>query len=131
MAGFGAHILDGAALADDRTLMAVAGQSRLLSLDLLHGTATARATAPPGTFFSGPPATGGSATYVLRIAPTIEEIVGVDERGTEVFRTMLASHPAAVSTDAGAGPLVLPPHTPPLVDDHGTVAFATTASGTP
>jgi hypothetical protein len=127
LAGFGARTSDGAALADDHTLLAVAGQSRLLSLDLLHGEAAVRATAPPGTFIFGPPATLGSATYMLWFTPTIEEIVGVDERGAEVFRTMLASHPAAVSVDGGAGSLALPRHTAPLVDDNGTVAFATTA----
>jgi PQQ-like domain len=126
IAGFRARISDGAALEDDRTLVGVDGQSRLLALDLLRGTVTTRATAPPGTLLLGPPATRGTATYLLRLTPTNEEVVGVDERGVEVLRTTVGSHVAAVSVDGGPGPVALPPHTAPLVDNDETVAFATT-----
>jgi hypothetical protein len=125
IAAFGARISDGVALGDDRTLVGVAGLSRLLAVDLSRGSVTTRATAPPGTLLLGPPATRGTASYLLRLTATNEEVVGVDERGVEVLRTTVASHAAAVSIDGGPGPVALAPHTAPLVDDDGTVAFAT------
>jgi outer membrane protein assembly factor BamB len=127
-AGFGSAISDGAALADEHTLVAVsASQTRLLAVDLVHGSATTRAVAPgaPAGLFLGPPAMHGASAYLLVTAPTTELAVAFDASGAETVRTMIATHPAPLALDGGAGAVVAPPHTPPLVDADGRIAFAT------
>jgi hypothetical protein len=129
---FGAPVADGAASADDHTLVAVsAGQTRLLALDIARGTAATRAVAPPAptALWLGPPAMRGSTAYLLATASTSDLVVAIDGAGAEVLRVLTAAHPSAVAPDGGAAALVAPPHVPPLVDDAGTVAFATAGGG--
>jgi hypothetical protein len=122
---FGSAIDEGAALADDHTLVAVAGgQLHLAALDLVRGTTTTRAVAPAGTWL-GPPAMRGSTAYLLVSTPNSELAVAVDASGSEVSRAMLAAHTPPAPTDAGIPLVVALPHTPPLVDAAGTLAFAT------
>jgi hypothetical protein len=125
VASFGAPVDAGAALADDHTLVAVtAGQLHLAAVDLVRGTATTRAVAPSGLWL-GPPAVRRSTTYLGLLTPTSELAVAVDASGREVTRAVLALRPASVSSDGGAAALVAGPHTPPLIDAAGVLAFAT------
>jgi outer membrane protein assembly factor BamB len=130
-AGFGSPISDGAALADEHTLVAVSGGlTRLLAVDLGRGTAATRtvATVAPvaaAALFLGPPAMRGETAYLMVTAPTSELAVAFDASGAEIARTMLATHPPPIGPDGGAGVLVAAPHTPPLVDADGRIAFAT------
>jgi len=95
VASFGAATADGAALADEHTLVAVSGsQTQLLAIDLDHPAATAatRAVAPAGLLL-GPPAMLRSAAYLLTTTPTADLAVGFDASGAELFRTALVMHP--------------------------------------
>jgi hypothetical protein len=125
VACFGGPVEDGAALADDRTLVAItAGRSHLTAVDLVRGTTTTRAVAPTGLWL-GPPATRGGTAYLLLLAPTSDLLLGVDASGAETMRALLVTHPPPVAADGGAAPLVAGAHTAPLVDAAGTLAFAT------
>jgi hypothetical protein len=125
---FGSAIDGGAALADDHTLLGVAtGQAHVTALDLLRGTATLRAAAPTGAWL-GPPAMRGSTAYVVSLTSTAETAVVIDATGAEVGRALLAVHTPMI-VDAGASIAAAPPHTAPLVDAAGTLAFATTEGG--
>jgi PQQ-like domain len=122
---FGAAIDGGAALADDHTAIAViAGQPRLVALDLWTGTATLRSAAPAGVWL-GPPALRAGGAYFVALSSTAELALAVDASGAELGRTLLTMHPPSLG-DAGAAPSAAPPHTAPLVDAAGTLAFATT-----
>jgi hypothetical protein len=127
VASFGTATADGAALADEHTLVAVSGsQTQLLAVDLDHPSASAatRAVAPAGLLI-GPPAMLRSAAYLLMATPTADLAIAFDGSGTELFRTALAMHPPPVAPDGGPGVLVAPPRAAPLVDRTGAVAFAT------
>jgi hypothetical protein len=127
VASFGTPIADGAALADEHTLVAVSGgQTQLLAVDLDHPAATAqtRAVAPAGLLL-GPPAMLRSAAYLLMTTPTADLAVAFDASGAELFRTALGVHPPPVAPDGGPGVLVASPRAAPLVDASGAVAFAT------
>jgi hypothetical protein len=125
VASFGGPIDDGAALADDHTLLAVAsGRQHLVAVDLIRGTTTTRAITPTGLWLGPPSMTAGTAHLLLQ-APTSELALAVDASGAETSRTLLTTHPPPVSTDGGAAQLVALPHTPLLVDAAGTLAFAT------
>jgi hypothetical protein len=127
VASFGTAIADGAALADEHTLVAVSGgQTQLLAVDLDHpaATAQARAVAPAGLLL-GPPAMLRSAAYLLMTTPTADLAVAFDGSGAELFRTALVMHPPPVAPDGGPGVLVAPPRAAPLVDGSGAIAFAT------
>jgi hypothetical protein len=124
-ASFGGPIDDGAALADDHTLLAVAGgRQHLVAVDLVRGTTTTRAITPTGLWLGPPSMAAGTAHLVLQ-APTSELALAVDPSGAETSRALLTTHPPPISTDGGVAPLVALPHTPLLVDAAGTVAFAT------
>ena len=124
VASFGSAVDGGAALADDHTLIAVtAGQLHLAAVDLVRGTTTTRAVAPG--LWLGPPAMRGGTAYLLALTPSSELAVVLDASGTELTRALLASHPSPAALDGGAVPLMSGPHTAPLVDGGGTVAFAT------
>jgi hypothetical protein len=124
---FGTQVDGGVALADDHTVLgAASGQARLAAVDLLHGTTTLRAAAPGGAWL-GPPAMRGGTAYVVLLTSTAETAVAIDASGAELGRALLAVH-APLLVDAGASPLA-PPHTGPLVDAAGTMAFATTEGG--
>jgi hypothetical protein len=121
---FGSFVDGGAALADDHTLMGVAaGQAHVTAVDLLRGTATLRSAAPTGVWL-GPPAMRGSTAYVVSLTSTAETAVAVDASGAETGRALLAVH-APMIVDAGASTVTVLPHTAPLVDAAGTLAFAT------
>jgi hypothetical protein len=127
VASFGTPTADGAALADEHTLVAVSGgQTQLLAVDLDHPAASAatRAVAPAGLLV-GPPAMLGSAAYLLMATPTADLAIGFDASGAELYRTALAMHPPPVAPDGGPGVLVAPPRAAPLVDRSGALAFAT------
>jgi hypothetical protein len=126
---FGSPVEDGAALADERTLVAVtSGHLHLSALDLVRGTTTTRAVAPAGLWL-GPPAMRGETAYVALLGPTSELAVAVDAAGVESMRALLVTRPPPVSADGGVAPLVALPSTPPLVDAAGTLAFATPEGG--
>lgn len=126
IATFGSPVDGGAALADDHTLVAVsASQLHFTAIDLTRGTATTRAVAAAGLWL-GPPAMRGAEAHLLVQAPARELAVAIDARGDEVSRATLVSRAPPVAPDGGpSAPLVAPPHTPPLVDRAGTLAFAT------
>jgi hypothetical protein len=125
VASFGGAIDDGAALADDHTLLAVAGgRQHLMAVDLLRGTTTTRAVTSTGLWLGPPSMSAGTAHLVLQ-APTSELALAVDASGAETSRALLAMHPPPVSADGGAAQLAALPHTPLLVDPAGTLAFAT------
>jgi outer membrane protein assembly factor BamB len=123
---FGSPIDGGAVLADARTLLAVtAGQQHLAALDLVRGTTATRAVSP-AALWMGPPAARGGVAYLLALGPTSELAMALDASGAELARALLATRPPPISIDGGAATLVTAPHTGPIVDAAGTVAFATT-----
>ena len=123
VASFGAPIDGGAALADDHTLVAVtAGRARLSSLDLFHGTVTARAALRSDVWL-GPPAMNAATAYLSLIAPAGEFAVAIDAAGTELGRAPLPGRSRATSPDAGADARLRDAHTAPLVDTAGTLAY--------
>jgi len=125
VASFGGPIDDGAALADDHTLLAVAsGRQHLVAVDIVRGTTTTRAITPTGLWL-GPPSMTAGVAHLLLQAPTSELALAVDASGAEISRAVLTTHPPPVSADGGAAQLVALPHTPLLVDAAGTLAFAT------
>ncbi len=130
-AGFGSPISEGAALADDHTLVAVsASQTQLLAVDLDRPASppATRASAPVGLLL-GPPAMRGSTAHLLVATPTADLAIAFDASGAELSRTAILTHPPPVAPDGGVGTLVAAPHTPPLVDTEGRVAFATADGG--
>jgi len=145
VSSFGGPIDGAAALSGGHTLFAVTGrQAHLTGIDLDAGRATVRVVAPGGRWL-GPPALAGDRTYLELLAPAGELAIAVDETGAELGRAVLALHPGTGSMFAGpsldggpeAGPPAdvdggagapassSPPHTPPIVDRSGTLAFAT------
>jgi hypothetical protein len=127
LGSFGSPVDGGAALAGDHTLIAVAaGQAHLAALDLGRGTLTTRAVATSGLWL-GPPAILGETTYLQLLTPTAEFAIAIDGAGNELDRAVLAARPPTSAPDGGPGALSAGPHTPPLVDAAGTLAFATTA----
>jgi hypothetical protein len=126
VASFGSPVDGGAALSDDHTLVAVtAGGAHLTAVDLARGTASVRAISPGG-FWLGPPAMRGSTAFLMVLTPTTELAVAVNASGQEIARALVHAHAAAAGTDGGPTALVVDPHTAPLVDMAGTLAFATT-----
>jgi hypothetical protein len=125
IASFGSPVDGGAALADDHTLVAVtAGQIHLTAVDLLLRATTTRAVVSTGMLF-GPPAARQSTTYLVLVTPTSELAIAIDASGVERFRVLLASHPPPVGADGGPSMPPIAPHTAPLVDRAGALAFAT------
>ncbi|HEY3822654.1 MAG TPA: hypothetical protein VGL81_36060 [Polyangiaceae bacterium] len=129
VASFGGPIDDGAALADDHTLLAVVGgRQHLVAVDLIRATTTTRAVTPSGLWLGPPSMTAGTAHLLLQ-APTSELALAVDASGSETSRALLTTHPPPISADGGVAQLVALPHTPLLVDAAGTLAFATVDGG--
>jgi hypothetical protein len=123
---FGGPIDDGAGLADDHTLVAVtSGHTHLSAVDLVRGTTTVRAALPAGMWL-GPAALRGDSAFLLLLGPTSELAVAVDASGNETMRVPLVTRPPLLGADGGVAPLAALPHTPPIVDAAGTLAFATT-----
>jgi hypothetical protein len=130
-------------------LLAVTGrQARLATIDLEKraSAAVARAVAPGGRWL-GPPAVEGNMFFLQLLTPTGELAVVVDSSGTELARTVIALRPgpspanglpsptaassasasgaSVAAADASAAAISMPPHTAPIVDANGTLAFAT------
>jgi hypothetical protein len=125
VAGFGAPVEDGAALADDHTVLAVTSDhTHLTTVDLLRGTSATRTIAPAGGLLVGPPAMREGSAFLLLQAPTGDLAVAFDPAGNESLRALLSAHPPAVAADGGAVIPAAVPHTPPVVDGAGTLAFA-------
>jgi len=123
---FGGPVDDGAGLADDHTLVAVtSGHAHLSAVDLVRGTTTTRAALAAGLWL-GPPALRGDGAFLLLLGPTSELAVAIDASGNESMRVPLVTRPQVLGADGGLPPLVALPHTPPIVDSAGTLAFATT-----
>lgn len=121
---FGGPVDGGATLADAHTLLAVVEGTRLAALDLDRGVAALRAAAPAGLYL-GPPAVRGQTAYVLAMTPGRTFAAAIDASGHEAARTLISSPQTPTLADGGAAPLVAPPHAGPVVDDAGTLAFAT------
>jgi hypothetical protein len=128
LGSFGAPIDGGAALADGSTLIAVIEGNHLVELDLGRGARVSRSIAAQGLYL-GPPsvraiAGGGSLATVLAYTQTRAMVVSIDPGGQEILRASIATMTPPTLADGGVAPLVAPPHTGPLVDARGAVAFA-------
>jgi hypothetical protein len=126
----GAPIDGGAALADASTLLAVIEGNHLVALDLARGARTTRSIAAQGLYL-GPPsvrsvAGGGALATLLGLSPTRGFVVTLDPLGQDVARAPIATLSPVTLADGGVAALVAPPHTGPLVDARGAVAFAST-----
>ncbi|MBV9947051.1 MAG: PQQ-binding-like beta-propeller repeat protein [Myxococcales bacterium] len=135
----------GAALLGSRKLLAVtAGQAHIEAVDLVDGTAAtlAVAPAPPSggstlalpSLWLGPPSVqqragparaAAPAIFVELLAPSGELALALDPSGAELSRVLLTAHAPAVAPDGGAPGPSPSPHTAPLVDALGSLAFAT------
>jgi hypothetical protein len=123
--------LDGGAvvIGDGKGVAAVVS-GNLVEVDLTRGARTTRSVPTEGVYL-GPPALhhrrqGVELLSALSRTPTRELVTSVDGSGEELSRAPIASYPPAPLPDGGAAPVEIPPHTGPLVDALGTVAFATT-----
>jgi hypothetical protein len=130
IASFGSPIVGSAALADAHTLLAVAaGQTTLVAVDLLRGaSAPAIRAMAQGGLWLGPPALRGPIATLAMLGPTSELAITIDAEGRELGRCLLTGHvPAALRFDAGVAPPGSggAPPAPLLVDEAGTLAFAT------
>ena len=128
LGSFGAPIDGGAALADANTLLAVIEGNHLVELDLARSTRSSRSIAAQGLYL-GPPsvrAGAGTSTLATLLAMTASRafVVSIDPGGQETARAPIATLVTATLADGGVAPLVAPPHTGPLVDVRGAVAFA-------
>ncbi|MDB4933031.1 MAG: hypothetical protein JWP87_3 [Labilithrix sp.] len=137
LGSFGAPIDGGATLADASTLLAVIEGNHLVELDLARGTRTSRSIAAQGLYL-GPPsvrpvpgASGGGAMLATLLAQTPNRVfvVSVDPGGQETARAPIANVTPPVLPDGGPAPLAAKPHTGPLVDARGAVAFANPDDG--
>ncbi len=132
VASFGSAVEGGAAMADDRTLVAVtAGGAHLCAMDLQRGGGAAVETlaVASGGLWIGPPAVEPAATHLALWTATGELAVALDRSGAEVSRSLILAHSQPVSADGGVAPLSPPAHAAPLVDAAGTFAFATPSGG--
>ena len=101
LGSFGQRLDGGAALLGRDTLVAVAGASQLLAMDLTRGTVSTHADAQGGLYL-GPPALLGSAAYLFAIAQGHTFLVGLDESGREITRSGLGSAASLAAADGGA-----------------------------
>jgi hypothetical protein len=109
----------GAMLADDRTLVAVVDQRRVVALDLPSGTTQTRSS---GILFDAPPALGPGG--LVMVATQLGQLLGLDAAGNEKVRVMLDKPlPASALTGTTFLPPELKPSPPVIVDPHGRVAF--------
>lgn len=127
---FGAPVDGGAALIHGSTLVAVIEGNHLAEVDITRGGRATRSVAPQGLYL-GPPsmrtgADGTSTATLLALTHGRGFVVSVDAAGQELLRAPIWSFTSALLPDGGPPPLVAPPHTGPLVDERGAVAFAAT-----
>jgi outer membrane protein assembly factor BamB len=119
---FGARIDGAAALVDAHTLVAVVG-SEVKAVDLTHNVTSTRGAPPLGAYV-GPVAARGDSVYLLEFTQTGSFVVGLDASGNETLRAQATTYAPLLSPDGGAVPIVVPPHSGPIVDSSGTLAFA-------
>ena len=137
LGSFGAPIDGGAALGDANTLLAVVEGNQLVELDLARGARSSRSIAAQGLYL-GPPSVrsvgaGGAApdsgplgalATLLAQTSTRAFVVTIDPGGHETLRAPIATLTPGTLPDGGPMPLVARPHTGPIVDPRGAVAFA-------
>jgi hypothetical protein len=122
---FGSPIDGGAALADERTLVAVtAGESHLTAVDLRTGAVSTRAVSL-GSLWLGPPAMFEDKAFIVSLTPVGMVAMATDGAGRELARTVIAPRALAPAPDGGPQAVVPEAHTPPLIDAAGTLIFAT------
>ena len=131
LGSFGAPIDGGAALIEGGRLVAVIEGNHLAEVDLVRGGRSTRSVTAQGLYL-GPPAArpatsgAGSLATVLALTTTRGFVVTLDAAGQELLRAPIASFIQSSLPDGGAPPLVAPPHTGPLIDGRGAIAFAAT-----
>ena len=130
---FGAPIDGGAALSDANTLVAVIEGNHLVELDLTRGARSSRSVAAQGLYL-GPPSvrpldTGGALATLLAQTANRAFVVTIDPGGQETARAPIATLTPKTLADGGASPLTASPHTGPLVDARGAIAFAAPEDG--
>jgi hypothetical protein len=124
-ASFGSAIDCCAALADERTLIAITeGETHVTAVDLRTGGASTRAVAVGGLWF-GPAAVLDGKAFVVSLGSTNTAAVAFDRSGRECARTLIAAHAPPAAFDGGVPSLVPEPHTAPLIDGAETLVFAT------
>lgn len=130
---FGAEV-DGATLAPDGTLLAVAEASRLVAFDLRNGSKIDRNVAAQELYL-GPPSIVRQASRwsstILVTTPTRSFVSWLDASGKETFRVPVGVTHTTALPDGGAAPLLAPPHAPTLVDAAGTIAFVVPEPSSP
>jgi outer membrane protein assembly factor BamB len=119
---FGGTIARGAALADDRTLVAVVDGRRLVALDLPTGTTHVRAGGLP---LDAPPTIGPAGLVV--VSSQLGTLFAVDAAGNERSHVALEKTAAAPAVAASLTALLTPPDLKPsppvVVDPGGRVGF--------
>jgi outer membrane protein assembly factor BamB len=120
---FGAPVDGAAALVDDHTLVAVSGVGQLVELDLTRGVAVARVSSH--AMLLGPPAFRGDVAYLLAALPGRTFALAIDGSGQETMRVSVQTTTPQLAPDGGPLAVVVPPHTGPIVDGAGTLAFGT------
>ena len=126
LGSFGGPVDEAAGQIDDHTLVAIASvNTHQTAVDLVRGTTTPRAALPVG-LWRGPPALRGDAATMILLGPTTELAVTVDAAGAETMRVPVATRRIVLGADGGLPVLTAVPHTAPIVDAAGTLAFATT-----
>lgn len=120
--------VDGNLVAEDaQHVLAVTDGTQLTELDLVRGATQTRAASTGGGLFLGPPALGPNGAVLFGSTFGTSYLVTLDRSGQEA-RTAIGAAPPQNPTllpDGGLPPVVIPPHTGPLVDSAGTVAFFT------
>jgi hypothetical protein len=117
---FGGTTPRGAAVADERTLLAVVDGRRLVALDLPTGTTHVRTG---GLAFDGPPTIGPGGLVLL--GTQLGMLLGVDAAGNERAHVLL-DKPSSASSGALSNVFAqvdLKPSPPLVVDASGRVAF--------
>jgi hypothetical protein len=128
---FGGATPRGAALADDRTLLAIVDSKRLVALDLPTGTAHVRTS---GLAFDGPPAvsapddtTSTRIPALAMVGTQLGMLLGVDAMGNERTHAQLDKlpvlPPGSLSLSGSFVQVELKPSPPVVVDALGRVAF--------
>jgi hypothetical protein len=118
----GSGVQGGAIMTSDDTLLAVVGDSRLMTLDVRQGLSVPLATFAGGAYL-GPVAYRRGVAYAMAGVTARTFAIAIDASGQEVLRVPVATSPL-VTGDAGAVGYVVPAHVPIAVDDTGTLAFA-------
>ncbi len=124
---FGADIEDSAALADDHTLVAVAGtRSHVSTFDLVDRTCR-KVAGPLGGVWLGPLAVDeGKRFYAAQSTANGELMVAFDTSGTELGHALVGGPTRARDPNKRVSQPDASSSTPPIVDAEGHVAFATT-----